>query len=102
VDTLANKTAAQLAAAQIGASQFPGRDVWEQRLYTQAQRVLKFGSAYLERTKKLETITDYVERNATLDAIKDLDWQLNVETTAYTQVAAEGTQKANEWEKMPR
>jgi hypothetical protein len=48
----------------------------------------------LDRTKKLDTISDPAERSAAAETAKNIEWQLNVETTAYTQLAADGSQMA--------
>jgi len=102
VDTLANKTQTQLANEVVGEVQFPGRDAWEQKLYGQAQRLLKFAQSYLDRTKKLDTITNPEERSAAIETANNFDWQVNVEQTAYTQIAADGSQQAKKFQKQPK
>jgi hypothetical protein len=102
IDSFANKTQKQLASEAAGEVQFPDRDAWEQKLYAQGQRVVKFAQSYLDRTKKLETITDPTERSAGEEAAKNFEWQFNVEATTYTQVATEGAQKAKEAANQPR
>jgi len=101
VGQFANKTATQLAYEVVGNIQFPGRDDWEQKLYGQGQRVLKFAQAYLDRVKKLDAITDPAERGTAIETAKNFEWQVNVEETAYTQISADGSQKAKELEKQP-
>ena len=100
VDKFANKSQTQLANDVVGDIQFPGRDAWEQKLYGQAQRVLRFAQSTLDRTKKLETLTDPTERSTTLEIAKNLEWQANEEETVYAQISTEGSQKAKESEKQ--
>jgi hypothetical protein len=102
IDKLANKTQTQLANEVVGDVQFSGRDAWEQQLYSQGQRVLKFAQSYLDRTKKIETIKDPEERNAAIETAKDFEWQANMEETEYTKISAAGSQKAKESEKQPQ
>jgi hypothetical protein len=102
IDNLANKTATQLAKEVVGDIQFPGRDDWEQKLYGQGQRVLKFARDYLDRVKNLDTITDPAERSTAIETAKNFEWQVNEEETAYTQISADGSQKAKELEKQPK
>lgn len=102
VDRFSNKSAAQLANELVGDVQFSGRDVWERQLYAEGQRVLKFAKAYLERMKKVESITDYSVRKTNIETADDLAWQVNFEETAYAQLSADGSRKANEWQKRPQ
>jgi hypothetical protein len=102
IDRLANKTPRQLANEVVGDIQFPGRDDWEQKLHGQGQRVLRFAQDYLDRAKKLDSITDSAQRSAATETAKNFEWQMNLEETTYTQIAAEGSQKAKESEKQPQ
>jgi hypothetical protein len=101
-DSFANKTATQMANEVVGDAQFPGRDVWEQKLYGQEQKLLKFAQGYLDQVKKLETITDPAERSAAFETAKNFEREVKVEGSVYTQMAADGAQKANEWAERPR
>jgi hypothetical protein len=102
IDKLANKTQTRLASEVVGDIQFPGRDAWEQKLYAQAQRVLKFAQGYLDRSRKLDTIADPAERSAAIETAKNFEAQVNVEETVYTQISVDGSQKAKESETQPR
>ena len=102
VDRFSNKTPTQLANDLVGDIQFPGRDVWERQLYAEGQRVLKFAEAYLERMKRVESITDYSVRKTNIETADDVAWQVSCEETAYAQLSADGSRKANEWQKRPQ
>jgi len=102
IDKLANKSQTQLAKEVVGDAQFPDRDAWEQKLYGQARRALRFAQSYLDRTKKLEEITDPAERSIASEIAKNFEWQTHEEETLYNQISAEGSQKAKEAEKQPQ
>jgi hypothetical protein len=102
IDKFANKSQAQMANEAVSDMQFPGRGAWEQKLYVQGQRVLRFAQASLDRTKKLDTITDPAERDRNLEIAKNFEWQAHEEETVYDQLSEEGSQKAKESEKNPQ
>jgi hypothetical protein len=102
IEKLTNKTQTQLANEVVGDIQFSGRDAWEQKLYAQGQRVLKFAQNYLDRTQKLDTITDPAERSAAIETAKNFEWQVNVKETTYNQISADGSQKAKGLDKQSK
>jgi hypothetical protein len=52
--------------------------------------------------KKVESITDHSVRKTNIETADDLAWQVSFEETAYAQLSADGSRKANEWQKRPQ
>ena len=102
VSKFANKSQAQLASEVVGDTQFPDREAWELKLYGQAQRVLRFANTYLDRVKKLDSITDPTESNNATEIARNFGSQAHDEETVYDQIAADGSQKAKDGAKQPK
>jgi len=98
IETLADLHPRELSDPIVHEIQFPGRDQWEQKLYSEKQRFVDCGRSIADVIAKVHGATTEEERKAALTAANELVAQLDTENSLLEHLEAEGIKKAAEWE----
>ena len=100
IDRAANENSRQLGEAVVGDNRFPGRDLWEGKLYQQRLKLVGAAQTVVDyAANKLDKAKTEVDQAAAKKGLDQLLFTLSVERTAYNRISAEGISQAAAWER---
>ena len=103
IDRVANLNSRELGELLVRDNRFPGRDVWEDKLHQQKQKLVGAAQVALDyAANKFDKAKTEVDQAAAKKGLDQLLITLSVERTAYNRISAEGISQAAAWERRNR